>query len=153
MFEWIQAENNTEFLLEYVIGILKTIDLKSASGAAEDMLTDFLGRRNARVFLHELHAFLRSPFTNLSHFDSFAQYARPIPTRFSNGEDLVVNNTGNEVEEGDYDGITRGSETGPSLVSGVGRTATPGRWRKDPYSRERGVGGRARPYDSYRPLY
>lgn len=140
-------------MLEYVVGILKSVDLKSASGAAEDMLTDFLGRRNTRIFLHELHAFLRSPFTNLSHFDSFAQYARPIPIRFSDGEDLVVNNSGRETEEEDYDGITQESVTGSSSVSRAERVATSGRWRKDPYSREQDVDRRARSYDSYRPVY
>lgn len=152
VFEWIQAENNTEFLLEYVVGILKSVDLKSASGAAEDMLTDFLGRRNARIFLHELHAFLRSPFTNLSNFDSFAQYARPIPIRFSDGEDLVVNNSDRETEEEDYNEITQESGTGSSSVSRAERVATPGRWRS-PYSREQDMGRRARSYDSYRPSY
>lgn len=112
------------------------------------MLTDFLGRRNARVFLHELHAFLRSPFTNLAHFDSFAQYAMPIPTRFPDLEELVVRNGGDEAV-GD-EGV---EEVGGSAVGRVGRTATPGRWRKDPYARERDMSGRARSYDSYRPLY
>lgn len=139
-------------MLEYVLGILKTIDLKSASGAAEDMLTDFLGRQNARIFLHELHAFLRSPFTNLSHFDSFAQYSRPIPIRFSDREDLVVRNSGNEAGEEDCDEMPRESEAGPSSVGRAGRVTVPGRWRKNSYSRERGAGGRVT-YDSYRPLY
>lgn len=120
------------------------------------MLTDFLGRQNARIFLHELHAFLRSPFTNLSHFDSFAQYAIPIPTRFPDRGDLEVKNGGDEVEEEDGNEAsqdTQASEAGSSSLGRTGRTAAPGRWRKDPYSRERDMGNRARSYDSYRPSY
>lgn len=117
------------------------------------MLTDFLGRQNARIFLHELHAFLRSPFTNLSHFDSFAQYSRPIPIRFPDREDSVINNGGNETEEDCNEVLQDTQESGPSSISRAGRVLAPGRWRKDQYSGERGVGGKARPYDSYRPLY
>ncbi|CAZ82642.1 unnamed protein product [Tuber melanosporum] len=69
--------DNAEFVLEYVIAILKSVDLKSASGAAEDMLAEFLGRRNAGVFVHELNAFLRSPYERVEEFDRWAQYPSP----------------------------------------------------------------------------
>lgn len=61
----------------------------------------------------------------------------------------------NEVEE-DCDEVphdTQESEAGPSSVGQAGRVTVPGRWRKNSYSRERGAGGRVRPYDSYRPFY
>jgi hypothetical protein len=80
VFEW--TNENAEFILEYIIAILKTVDLKASTGAAEDMLTDFLGRENAGIFCHEIHAFLRSPFKNLESFDGFVQYERPLPTVF-----------------------------------------------------------------------
>lgn len=63
VFEW--TADNSEFLLEYIVAILKTIDIKSSTGAAEEMLTEFLGRDNTRLFLHELHAFLRQVCFNL----------------------------------------------------------------------------------------
>ena len=66
--------DNAEFVLEYAIAILKSVDLKSASGAAEDMLAEFLGRRNAGVFVHEVNAFLRSPYERVEDFDRWAQY-------------------------------------------------------------------------------
>jgi hypothetical protein len=56
--------NNAEFLLEYTIAILKTVDMQGAAGQAEAMLADFLGRDAARLFLHELRAWLRSPYGN-----------------------------------------------------------------------------------------
>jgi hypothetical protein len=65
---------NLEFLLEYIVAILKTNELKGASGHAEDLLTDYVGRANAKLLLHELEAWLRSPFTSLMEWDSQVQY-------------------------------------------------------------------------------
>lgn len=67
--------NNAEFLLNYIVAILKTIDLRGSAGQAEELLRDFLGRNTARLFLHELEAFLRSPYENLSDWDSTVQYS------------------------------------------------------------------------------
>ena len=66
--------NNAEFLLEYIVAILKTVNIKGSSGQAEEMLQDFLGRDNAKLFLHELRAWLRSPYTELSIWDRWVQY-------------------------------------------------------------------------------
>lgn len=66
--------NNAEFLLEYCIAILKTVNIRDASGQAEDMLQEFLGRQNARLFLHELSSWLRSPYSSLEAWDRHAQY-------------------------------------------------------------------------------
>ena len=66
--------NNAEFLLEYIVAILKTVDVKGSGGQAEDMLQDYLGRDNTRLFLHELRAWLRSPFTSLQDWDRNVQY-------------------------------------------------------------------------------
>lgn len=66
--------NNAEFLLEYVVAILRTIDIKGSSGQAEELLRDFIGRENARLFLHELLAWLRSPYTSLEDWDRHVQY-------------------------------------------------------------------------------
>ena len=66
--------NNAEFLLEYIIAILKTVDIKGSGGQAEDMLQEFLGRATTRLFLHELKAWLRSPYISLEDWDRHAQY-------------------------------------------------------------------------------
>ncbi|KAI5281860.1 hypothetical protein KEM54_003104, partial [Ascosphaera aggregata] len=76
-----RRSSNAEFLLEYIISILRTVDIKSASGSAEDLLQEFLGRDNARLFLHELHAFLRSPYENLRDWDAAVQYDEPTALR------------------------------------------------------------------------
>ncbi|KZZ92411.1 RING finger domain protein [Moelleriella libera RCEF 2490] len=68
--------SNAEFLLEYVIAILKSVDIMGSGGQAEEMLSDFLGRENTKLFLHELHAWLRSPFTKLEDWDRAVQYEK-----------------------------------------------------------------------------
>ncbi|MCJ1392968.1 hypothetical protein MMC18_005840 [Xylographa bjoerkii] len=65
---------NVEFLLEYVVAILKTVDTKGSGGQAEDILQEFLGRDNTRLFLHELRAWLRSPYVALEVWDRNVQY-------------------------------------------------------------------------------
>lgn len=67
--------NNAEFLLEYIISVLRTVDIKGSTGRAEELLKDFLGHSNSRLFLHELNQWLRSPYTNLSDWDRHVQYA------------------------------------------------------------------------------
>ncbi|KAH8903264.1 hypothetical protein BR93DRAFT_902133, partial [Coniochaeta sp. PMI_546] len=69
--------NNAEFLLEYTVAILKTVDMQGAAGQAEGMLADFLGRDSARLFLHELRAWLRSPCLSLEAWDREVQYPDP----------------------------------------------------------------------------
>ena len=66
--------NNAEFLLEYIVAILKTVEIKGSSGQAESMLGDFIGVDNARLFLHELSSWLRSPYTRLQDWDRHVQY-------------------------------------------------------------------------------
>ncbi|PGH19301.1 hypothetical protein AJ80_04054 [Polytolypa hystricis UAMH7299] len=66
--------NNAEFLLEYIIAILRTVDLKGSAGQAEELLQEFLGGENARLFLHELQAWLRSPYNSLQDWDRAVQY-------------------------------------------------------------------------------
>ncbi|KAJ5296810.1 uncharacterized protein N7443_007703 [Penicillium atrosanguineum] len=73
--------NNAEFLLEYVIAILRTVDIKGSAGQAEELLRDFVGRENARLFLHELLAWLRSPYSSLQDWDRHVQYPRLARSR------------------------------------------------------------------------
>ncbi len=71
----LRRANNAEFLLQYIVAILKTVDIKGSGGQAEDMLQEFLGRANTQLFLHELKAWLRSPYTTLEDWDRHVQYA------------------------------------------------------------------------------
>lgn len=70
-----QLGRNKEFLLEYVVAVLKKLDPKGADGQAEDFLAEFLQRENARLLLHDLHAWLRSPHARLEDWDDEVQYA------------------------------------------------------------------------------
>jgi regulator of sirC expression with transglutaminase-like and TPR domain len=49
--------------------------LRGADGRAEELLADFLGRDNTKLVLHELEAWLRSPYMTLDSWDRHVQYA------------------------------------------------------------------------------
>ena len=66
--------SNAEFLLEYIIAILKTVDIGGHAGQAADMVSEFLGRENTSLFLHELKAWLRSPYERVEDWDRWVQY-------------------------------------------------------------------------------
>ncbi|KAK7732258.1 hypothetical protein SLS53_008547 [Cytospora paraplurivora] len=73
-----RRQNNAEFVLEYIIAILKTVDIQSSH--AEDLLADFLGRDHTKLFLHELRNFLRSPYS-VESWDRHVQYDEDLQTR------------------------------------------------------------------------
>lgn len=68
-----RRQNNASFVLEYIVAILKTVDLLASSGHAENLLSDFIGRENCNIFLHELRSFLRSPYS-IEAWDRHVQY-------------------------------------------------------------------------------
>ena len=96
--------NNAEFLLEYIIAILKSVDIKGSGGQAEDMLQEFLGREDTTLFLHELRAWLRSPYTSLADWDRHVQYPKvslPSPKqsqRNGTSADVLRNIAGTDRE-------------------------------------------------------
>ena len=81
---------NTEFLLEYIIAILRTVDLYGPAGEAEEMLQEFLGRKYARLFLHELNAWLRSPYAKIEDWDRMVQYRKRLPMNYSEDRDRLL---------------------------------------------------------------
>lgn len=80
------VSNNVEALLEYIILILKKVQIKGADGRAEDLVQEFLGRENARLFLHELEAWLSAPYNTLEEWDGVVQYAVEIPYPLPEGK-------------------------------------------------------------------
>jgi len=97
---------NAEFLLEYIIAILRTVDIKSSDGQAEEMLTEFLGRQDARLFLHELGNWLRSPYAKVGDWDAHVRYREKLPVRFD-GDGRAVEGAGGKELEGREDGGQR----------------------------------------------
>jgi hypothetical protein len=79
------AGANREFLVEYVVAVLKSHDPKSADGRAGELLGGFLGREDAGLLLHELDAWLRSPFERLEGWDEKVQYADSAEGRRGGG--------------------------------------------------------------------
>jgi hypothetical protein len=70
------TSSNAEFLLSYIVSIINMVEIKASNGHAENLLTEFLGRENSRLFLHELQAWLRSPYTKLEEWDQEVQYSK-----------------------------------------------------------------------------
>ncbi|KAJ4983344.1 RING finger domain protein [Stagonosporopsis vannaccii] len=71
------TSSNAEFLLAYIVSFLKMVDIRASNGHAENLLAEFLGREPARLFLHELNAWLRSPYIRLKDWDENVQYKEP----------------------------------------------------------------------------
>ena len=103
--------NNVEFLLEYIVAILRTVDIKGSGGQAEDMLQEFLGRDNTRLFLHELRAWLRSPYIALEAWDRNVQYNEPRGSikreDSASNRSQPVHLTGEECRQGHLQGWKR----------------------------------------------
>lgn len=78
VFSFLQHPN-IEFLIEYVVAMLKKLDIKGADGGAKDLVAEFLATDNASLFLHELESWLRSPYERLDDWDRHVQYALPPP--------------------------------------------------------------------------
>ena len=68
------TSSNAEFLLSYIVSILKLVDIKASNGHAENLLAEHLGRENSKLFLHELNDWLRSPYTKVEAWDREVQY-------------------------------------------------------------------------------
>ncbi|KAI9713137.1 MAG: hypothetical protein M1820_001122 [Bogoriella megaspora] len=66
--------DDTEYLLEYIVAILRQMDIQGCAGQAENVIRGFLGRKYTRLFLHELKAWLRSPYETLGEWDNSIQY-------------------------------------------------------------------------------
>lgn len=69
--------SSRDFLLVYIVFVLKSHELRGADGRAEDLVAEFLGRENAKLLLHDMESWLRSPYTSLGDWDSEVQYPRP----------------------------------------------------------------------------
>ena len=82
VFDFVQL-SNTEFLIEYIVAILKKAEIKGADGVAVELVGEFLGHDSVVLFLHELEAWLRSPYERLQDWDRAVQYALPVGKRTS----------------------------------------------------------------------
>ena len=127
--------NNAEFLLEYIIAILRTVDINGSRGQAEEMLQEFLGQEHTRLFLHELRSWLRSPYTTLENWDAHVQYDETKSTpaaairRSSVGEPGRREGSGQERHLAAYPDHYSGR--GAARLHGA-RTSSRDRW--SPYS-------------------
>ncbi|KAM4064547.1 ring finger domain-containing protein [Hirsutella rhossiliensis] len=87
-FQDRRRATTVERLLGHIIWLLQHFELRGSDGSVEDVVTTHLGRENTRLLLHELHSFLRSPYSALEDWDRVAQYSNNSEAR-SGGVDLV----------------------------------------------------------------
>lgn len=92
------------------MAILKTVDIQGSGGQAEEMLQEFLGRENTRLFLHEMRAWLRSPYMSLDDWDRHVQYNEAGAGKDSGGGPSSQNSRGRG--RGAYRGRNRGAGRG-----------------------------------------
>ncbi|RDA91839.1 hypothetical protein CP533_3664 [Ophiocordyceps camponoti-saundersi (nom. inval.)] len=65
---------SVERLVSHMVYLLGHFEIRGSDGHLEDLVTNHLGRENARLLLHELQSFLRSPFESLREWDLHVQY-------------------------------------------------------------------------------
>ncbi|KAL2148113.1 hypothetical protein VTH82DRAFT_2215 [Thermothelomyces myriococcoides] len=136
-----RRRNNAEFLLEYIVAILKTVDIQGSAGQAEAMLADFMGRDHARLFLHELRNWLRSPAPGLAAWDREVQYPEPGASVLLHRD--VVSRS--DSEDGDAEDGDEGSSAAAAAAA-AGEDET-GRWWRDRAGDHWVAHGRTHPSD------
>ncbi|KAF2155317.1 hypothetical protein K461DRAFT_292187 [Myriangium duriaei CBS 260.36] len=75
VFSFLSTTGRLEFVLEYIVGIMRRLELKGADGAVENLLSEVLGREGARLVVHEMGAWMESAFERLEDWDRVVQYA------------------------------------------------------------------------------
>lgn len=83
----LSRPTKAEYVREYIIFLLKSIDTQDYTGQAEAYLSSHLGRHTARHLLHELRAWLRSPYETPEEWDRAVQYPVENVIRVSHDED------------------------------------------------------------------
>jgi hypothetical protein len=120
VFEFLNPNNvsgsdrrasNAEFLLEYIVAIMKTVDIQGSGGEAEEMLREFLGRENTRLFLHELRAWLRSPYNSLEDWDRHVQYNDAAGSKIRDGSSFTQEGRVNTIPRESHRGRLRSSHS------------------------------------------
>lgn len=63
-----------DYLTEYIVAVLRSHEPRGFDGGAEELVACFMSITNARILLHELLSWLRSPFVRLKDWDDRVQY-------------------------------------------------------------------------------
>lgn len=74
----VPGPRNRDYLVEYIVAVLKVNELRGADGRAEELVAEFVGEENAGRLLHELCEWLRSPFERLEEWDEVVQYKHQL---------------------------------------------------------------------------
>ncbi|PWI72057.1 RING finger domain protein [Purpureocillium lilacinum] len=76
-FERRKRVITVERMMGHILRLLQHFEIRGSDGGLEDVVARHLGRENTQLLLHELHAFLRSPFERLEDWDRAVQYDPP----------------------------------------------------------------------------
>ena len=87
-----------EALILHISSILKTVDIRGSRGLAEELLGEYIGLENARLFLHELHSWLRSPYSHLEEWDRHVQYGSNPEIEYLRWRELDLDECAADVE-------------------------------------------------------
>jgi len=96
VFSFLETRSRAEFVLEYIVGMLKSMEIKGADGAMVRLVGEMLGNEDAGLLCHELEAWLRSPFGRLEDWDASVQYAEKSLMGSERGARGFMGRTGNE---------------------------------------------------------
>ncbi|UNI17828.1 RING-type E3 ubiquitin transferase [Purpureocillium takamizusanense] len=77
-FERRKRVITVESMMGHILRLLQHFEIRGSDGGLEDVVARHLGRENTQLLLHELHAFLRSPYERLEDWDRAVQY-HPLP--------------------------------------------------------------------------
>lgn len=65
---------NNEFLIEYMVAVLKRFEIRDSEGRVQRLIGEYLGMENAGMVCHELEGFLRWKGEGLKEWDEVVQY-------------------------------------------------------------------------------
>lgn len=69
-----RRQATTDYLVEFIIAVMRTHEAKSFDDRAAELLSEFMAVDNAHLLLHELTHWLRSPYVRLDDWDNAVQY-------------------------------------------------------------------------------
>ncbi|PSK53883.1 hypothetical protein B9Z65_7689 [Elsinoe australis] len=107
VFTFLKTTSRLEFVLEYIVGMLRKLEIKGADGGMENLVAEVLGRAGAKLLLHEIGAWLESSFDRLEDWDRAVQYRDGEVMRMGSGE-VGRDGEGRQVGEGSGSGKERG---------------------------------------------
>ncbi|GAB7343596.1 hypothetical protein MBLNU457_1597t1 [Dothideomycetes sp. NU457] len=88
VFSFLSTRQRLEFVLEYIVAMLKSMEIKGADGAMVRLVGEMVGKEDAGLLCHELEAWLRSPFGRLEDWDAGVHRTKQVSYKFQVKKDF-----------------------------------------------------------------